>query len=140
MASAADKIWPAAKFVELAGRLKANLSLDPVFIAGPDEDLSAFQAYRSLAGSSVEDVKRLLAGAALFIGNDSGPAHMAAAFGIPSVVLFGSSDPDIWRPWKTESIVLTDTAGIQGIRVSAVLEAIDQVLSTQHASLKSPRQ
>ncbi len=42
------------------------------------------------------DVKSLMAGASLFIGNDSGPAHIAAAFGVPVVVIFGSSDPVTW--------------------------------------------
>ena len=36
------------------------------------------------------DVKSLMAGAQLFIGNDSGPAHIAAAFGVPVVVIFGA--------------------------------------------------
>ena len=34
-----------------------------------------------------------------FVGNDSGPAHMAAALRRPSVVIFGSMSPKIWGPW-----------------------------------------
>jgi ADP-heptose:LPS heptosyltransferase len=56
---------------------------------------------------------------------------MAAAFGLPVVVLFGSSDPDIWRPWQTESVVLTAPAGINSIGVSQVVQAIDKVLVAQ---------
>ena len=52
-------------------------------------------------------VKSLIAGAQLFVGNDSGPAHIAAAFGVPVVVLFGPSDPVTWAPWRTEAQVLT---------------------------------
>ncbi len=66
----------------------------------------AFAEYPCLQGAPLEEVKSLLAGAALFIGNDSGPAHIAAAFGRPVVVLFGSSDLDNWRPWRTENVVL----------------------------------
>ena len=72
-----------------------------MFIAGPGEDLSAFRAYKTVAGAPLAEIKDLLANAALFLGNDSGPAHMAAAFGLPVVVLFGPSNVDIWRPWKT---------------------------------------
>jgi predicted lipopolysaccharide heptosyltransferase III len=50
---------------------------------------------------SVCELKAVLAGARLFIGNDSGPTHMAAALSIPVVVLFGSSDSRVWYPWKT---------------------------------------
>ena len=58
--------------------------------------MQAFRKYRTVAGAPLETVKELLAGAALFVGNDSGPAHMAAAFGLPVVVVFGASDPLIW--------------------------------------------
>ena len=43
---------------------------------------------------------------ALFVGNDSGPAHIAAAFGVPTVVIFGSSNSAAWRPWKTPHAVV----------------------------------
>ena len=56
-----------------------------------------------------------MAGAQLFIGNDSGPAHIAAAFGVPVVVLFGPSDPVNWAPWRTEAQVLTNPGAIGGI-------------------------
>ena len=47
---------------------------------------------------------------------------MAAAFGRPVVVLFGSSDVDNWRPWRTENVVLTSADGIHSIEVSEVVE------------------
>ena len=52
-----------------------------------------FAAFRTLQGAPLGEIKTLLAGASLFVGNDSGPAHMAAAFGLPVVVIFGASDP-----------------------------------------------
>jgi ADP-heptose:LPS heptosyltransferase len=45
-----------------------------------------------------------LGGARLFVGNDSGPAHMAAALSRPVVVIFGSSSSPIWGPWPRESL------------------------------------
>ena len=70
-------------------------------------------------------VCRFVAGAALFVGNDSGPAHIAAAFGRPVVVLFGSSDVDNWRPWRTEHAVLSNADGIRAVRVCEALDAIE---------------
>ena len=61
---------------------------------------------------------------ALFVGNDSGPAHMAAAFGLPMVVIFGSSDVDVWRPWKTASEALQDPGGISSISTEQVISAL----------------
>jgi len=133
MASAPDKTWAASNFLAVAEYLDKRQGLDPIFIAGPGESLDAFARYRCLAGSSLEEIKSLLAGASLFVGNDSGPAHMAAAFGLPVVVLFGSSDPDIWRPWRTESSVLTNVAGIHSIGAAEVVQAIEIVLVPQPA-------
>lgn len=134
MASAPDKIWPHSNFLDIADRIQRQLGLDPIFISGPGESLDAFHRYTSVEGASLEEIKSLLAGAALFLGNDSGPAHMAAAFGLPVVVLFGSSDPDIWRPWQTESVVLTAPAGIQSIGVTEAVQAIETVLVPQPTS------
>ncbi|MDQ2948529.1 MAG: glycosyltransferase family 9 protein [Acidobacteriota bacterium] len=127
-ASALDKTWPAEKFLDLARHIQTRLDLSPVFIAGSGESLAAFSGYRTIAGAPLEEVKSLLAGAALFVGNDSGPAHMAAAFGVPVVVLFGSSDPGIWSPWKTESVVLACPHGIAGIDTSQAIAAVSALL------------
>jgi ADP-heptose:LPS heptosyltransferase len=122
-ASAADKTWPAENFLAAAAHLE-DLGLEPVFISGPNEQLAAFSRYQCLQGAALEEVKSLLACASVFIGNDSGPAHIAAAFGRPVVVLFGASNIDNWRPWRTENAVLTNPAGIQAIEVSEVISAI----------------
>jgi heptosyltransferase III len=106
VAATPAKTWAAANFLELAAHLKSS-GLDPVFIGAPSDDLTQFHPTLQ---SSLDGVKALLAGAALFVGNDSGPAHMAAAFGVPVIVLFGDSDPEIWGPWRTASQVLPLTA------------------------------
>lgn len=127
MASAADKTWPAANFLKAAEHLEKHLGLAPVFIGGPGENLDEFRKYPVLAAASLEQIKSLMAGASLFVGNDSGPAHMAAAFGVPLVVLFGSSDADIWYPWRTESVVLRAAQGIGSIPVSDVFGAVEKL-------------
>ncbi len=130
-ASAPDKTWPAANFLQLAEHLEKHLGIEPVFIAGPRESLAAFAQYQTLTGASLEQIKSLLSGAALFIGNDSGPAHMAAAFGLPVVVLFGNSDSGIWRPWRTESVVLSSPRGIHSIVPSEAIQAVERLALPQ---------
>jgi len=120
IASHSDKTWPAERFLKVA----AQLGMESVFIAGPGEDLSAFQAHRTLSGAPLSEVKNLIANAALFIGNDSGPAHMAAAFGIPVVVLFGPSDVDVWRPWRTPAETLVAGGDISSISTEQVISAL----------------
>lgn len=110
VASQPDKTWPAANFLAVARRLAQDAGLEPVFIGGPGDDLSPFAAFRSVAGAPLDQIKELLAEASLFLGNDSGPAHMAAAFGLPVVVIFSSSDASVWYPWRTASEVLHSPA------------------------------
>jgi lipopolysaccharide heptosyltransferase III len=125
VASAADKTWPAENFRAVAGRLKHELQ--PVFISGPGESLAGFSDYRCISGAPLNEIKSLLAGAAMFIGNDSGPAHMAAAFGVPSVVLFGPSDHQIWGPWKADAVALK-APDIRDIQVEQVAQAFAGLL------------
>lgn len=127
-ASAPDKTWPRENFLAIAKHLDRDLGLEPLFIAGPGEDLSPFGDYPCFQGAPLEEVKSVLAGAALFIGNDSGPAHIAAAFARPVLVLWGNSDLDNWRPWRTENMVLSNASGIDAIAVSDVLDAMETAI------------
>ena len=122
-ASSPDKTWPAERFLEIAARL----ATDVVFILGPGEDSAPFHEYECLSGAPLEETKSLLKGASLFIGNDSGPAHMAAAFGVPVVVLFGPADPVIWAPWKVQAESITADGPIESITVEQVTAALDRL-------------
>lgn len=124
LASGPSKTWPADRFLGLAQRIRQEWDLEPVFIAGPGEDLSAFAPYRCLIGAPLSEVKSLLAGATFFVGNDSGPAHMAAALGRPVLVIFGDSDVQVWRPWKTVSEVVVARGGIEKVSEAEVFGAL----------------
>jgi ADP-heptose:LPS heptosyltransferase len=123
LAATPEKTWPAASFTELA----RTLDLEPVFVGGPGEDLSAFQSWRTVSGAPLLELARLVRDASLFIGNDSGPAHLAAAFGVPEVVLFGPSDAEIWSPWQTTAAVLKADGPIASISVEAAVQAVERV-------------
>ncbi|HKA00898.1 MAG TPA: glycosyltransferase family 9 protein [Candidatus Solibacter sp.] len=129
MATAKDKTWPAANFVAVAEHLK-NAGITPVFIGSAEDDLSRFSSYRVEKGKPLKDVLKLIASAAIFVGNDSGPAHIAAAFGVPCVVIFGSSDPAIWGPWRTTGEALHSPKGINSIGVDQVIEAVQRLRVT----------
>jgi ADP-heptose:LPS heptosyltransferase len=126
LASSPEKTWPALHFVEMGCQLMQS-GLEPVFIGAAGDDLTAFSSFRCLQGASLREVKNLLAGAALFVGNDSGPAHMAAALGIPLVVLFGNSDPVVWAPWRARAEVIAAGEGLSKVPLAAVLEAVQKL-------------
>jgi len=123
VAATPQKTWHAGGFLEVAGHVGTRV----VFIGGPGDDLAPFQAFPVMCGAPLAQVKSLLAGASVFVGNDSGPAHMAAAFGVPSVVIFGESDPAIWGPWRTPSEVVRDPGGISNVRPAQVLAALSRL-------------
>ena len=123
VAATPEKTWRAEGFLAIAEHLRQT-GMEPVFIGGAADDLSAFANYRVLRGVPLAEVKSLTASSALFVGNDSGPAHIAAAFGVPLVVIFGNSNPAIWGPWRTPSEVVTAPGGIAAVSVDQVLEAL----------------
>jgi ADP-heptose:LPS heptosyltransferase len=125
LATAKDKTWPAANFVSVAEHLK-TAGLEPVFIGAPEDDLSRFSNYR-IDRLPLKEALKLIAGAAIFVGNDSGPAHVAAAFAVPSIVIFGSSDPTIWGPWRTSGEAVSSPDGIADIDVEQVIQAIQRL-------------
>jgi ADP-heptose:LPS heptosyltransferase len=130
-AASPDKQWRAERFCEVARYL--NLwNIKPVFLAGPHDSGEPFAPHQVVKGS-LEDTKALLSKASVFIGNDSGPAHMAAAFGVPSVVLFGASNPAIWGPWQTESQIIAVPEGLKDVSVSRVIAALERLRIVEEA-------
>ena len=117
-----EKTWRADGFLAVANHLRQS-GLDVVFIGAESDDLSPFAEFGVLRGRPLSEIKDLLARASLFVGNDSGPAHMAAAFGLPVVVIFGESDPAIWGPWQTASEVIRAHGGIRNVVASQVIAA-----------------
>jgi len=112
-ASAPQKRWPLEKFREVARLLKIPVR----WCAGPQEDLP--DAVRI---DDLYDLACWLARARLYIGNDSGITHLAAAVGTPTIVLFGPTDPAIWAP--RGSRVLQPMNEIEPAEVIAAVERI----------------
>ncbi len=122
-ASAPEKTWPAANFRELAHALRQSFDLEPVFIGSEVDDLAAFSEFLTVRGAALGELAPLMRDASLFIGNDSGPAHVAAAFGVPEVVLFGPSSLDAWAPWRTAAEAIKAEGPIGGITPGRVIDA-----------------
>ena len=123
-ASLPEKTWPAEHFLVVAKRV-AESGLKPVFLCGPGEDASPFKAFETVHGLPLEQVMGLVGGASLFVGNDSGPAHIAAACGVPGAVLFAGSDPVIWSPWKAPEMAQIVRHRMSDIAVDDVLGALE---------------
>jgi heptosyltransferase-3 len=128
-AANSTKQWPVASFRRLADYLSHTLRLEPVIIGGPADDVTPFAPYRTFANAPLGQIAQLMRDATIFLGNDSGPAHIAAAFGRPQVVIFGPSDSEIWAPWKTRAEVLKAEGPIETITVDQAIQAVERVLT-----------
>jgi heptosyltransferase-2 len=104
----AAKRWELARFAAVFDELAARRSLQVVLLGSAGEKSVNAEAATlakkarvfDLSGAtSLPEALGVLAEAALFLGNDSGLAHLAGAAGTPSVVVFGPTDPEATRPW-----------------------------------------
>lgn len=103
------KQWATENFARVTEELVVR-GLTPVAIVSPKEkqlaeSLISQSSARVIAlpDLSLPEVTALASRARLFVGNDSGIAHIAAAAGAPCVVVFGSSNVAHWRPWTTQA-------------------------------------
>jgi len=102
------KQWAVEKFARVSEELRGR-GLAPVVVVAPTEKETAQALITKSSASpvvftdlSLPEVTALASRARLFVGNDSGIAHIAAATGTPCVVVFGSSNRNHWRPWTTQ--------------------------------------
>jgi ADP-heptose:LPS heptosyltransferase len=105
-AKAPERRWPAERFAAVARRLSATghrvaITGSPAErdLADTVADLAGLPPTAVLAGrTGIGGLAGLVSGARLLVSGDTGIAHLATAYGIPSVVLFGPMDPAIWGP------------------------------------------
>lgn len=111
-AGAAAKRWPERHWRDLIGRFLGD-GWRVVAVGGAEDAavaarLDAHANLRDWTGRlALPETAALLERADLFIGSDSGPAHLAASAGTPAVILFsGTNRPGQWRPWSRRALVL----------------------------------
>lgn len=119
----AAKCWPAERFAALATRLIAERNADVVVTCGPGEEAIARKIGEHISDPVVRrrcyvldaplltlgELKSLIRRADLLVCNDAGPRHIAKAFGVPVVTVFGPTHPDwTWTDYAAERIVRID--------------------------------
>ena len=121
-------------------------------IIGGEADAAAVGALRGLDRSRVTfwenlplpELANRLAGTQLYLGHDTGVSHLAAASGVPSLLLFGPTDPGVWAPPHEQVRVLRAPDGnLPGLPVSTVFAALSRFragprLATGHEAPENP--
>ncbi|MDR7119066.1 glycosyltransferase family 9 protein [Caulobacter sp. BE254] len=123
-----EKRWPTESYAQLAALLKAR-GLDIVIIGGPQESAMARQIQktvgqaRDLTGrTDFAQLAVLGAKAVLAVGNDTGPTHLLAAAGAPTIALFSdASDPELCGPRGHVTVIRSPD--LQALPVSTVASA-----------------
>lgn len=124
------KCWPADRFAEVCRRLGPDCQ---IILVGTRKERALAESVITLSGrparnaageTTVRGLAALITAADVFLGNDSGPAHLALTQGIPTVMLWSETNAaDEWGPWgDTRSAVIRHP-----LRPEAVDEAVDAV-------------
>jgi ADP-heptose:LPS heptosyltransferase len=120
------KRWPAERFAEVAAELldrRGPLRGGRVMLIGAAGEAPISAAIRAaftpdrvieVFGLDLLLVYACLKRASLFIGNDSGPMHLAAAAGAPTLGLFGPTDDRVYGPWGENAVAVTEAGGPDG--------------------------
>jgi ADP-heptose:LPS heptosyltransferase len=130
---AARKRWPAGDFASLIRDLAHDFA--PVLIAGPqDEEIVAQVIAEVRATSVVRDLSvaglaAFFSACVLYVGNDSGVTHLAGMLGIPTIALFGPTDPTLWAPLGPRVLALrSSTERMEDLSPEAVIEPIQHMM------------
>lgn len=114
-----SKNWPPGHWVALAEHLLAEPTLHLAIIGG-EADATALELLRPLAGHPrvrfrenlpLTALAAELAGGEFYLGHDTGISHLAAAVGVPCLLLFGPTDPGLWAPPHPQVRVLRAPGG-----------------------------
>jgi heptosyltransferase-3 len=137
----APKVWPAERFVSLFQRLAAGPvpGAVAVVVAGPGQAEAAMAepVLRALPGAidaidrlSLPEIAALLSRSGLFVGNDSGLMHLAAASGVPTLGLFGPTDAAEYGPaGRCATALAGRDATMASISVDAAMQAAVRLLT-----------
>ena len=134
-AGSGKKCWPPELFLQLAERVRESGRSVEVILGEverekwPADQLKRFGDVASVSQpvTLVDLMDRLSKGSA-FVGNDSGPGHLAAILGVPTVSIFGPKDPANWRPLGP--VVHTLSGDWDAIDVGRALSAVYEVAAS----------
>ncbi|MHB8636432.1 MAG: glycosyltransferase family 9 protein [Fimbriimonadaceae bacterium] len=130
------KMWQPDRWSEVASEMVAR-GYDVALLGGPDDPRVVVPGARDcIATIPLRETMRWVARSALHLAADTGTGHMAAAYGVPVVSVFGPTDPRICRPYADDARVLRNGAETASVTVADVLTAIDGVLA---ATLKGAK-
>ncbi|EEF60448.1 glycosyltransferase family 9 protein [Pedosphaera parvula] len=130
------KNWPEWKWVELIHHLVKSTHLNLMIVGGEAErerlprlaQPVPATRLKLLQSVALPELAQWLASASGFVGHDSGISHLAAAVGVPSVILWGDTAEAVWSPRSKQITILRDQHGLKGLSLEVVINQVEQLL------------
>lgn len=130
------KNWPQTKWSALIGRLLATTELQLLLVGGEAEGVRLEQLATGRPADRLRVARNLplvelaqqLKSCVAFVGHDSGITHLAAALGLPCLVLWAESVEEIWRPQGQGITIVRDLLGINSLSVDRVMQELKPLL------------
>jgi heptosyltransferase-1 len=133
-----SKLWPAERYAEVCDAVAKRYSLRVVLNCGPGEEELARQVAKGcgharpcIYSGEIPGLIALLRRSRLMVGPDTGPVHLAAALGVPTVGLFGPTDPRRNGPYGARQKSLRPEGAATSHSRSAASAAIMEQISTE---------
>lgn len=127
-AGAVVKQYPAAKWAEIGARL-AGQGHQVVFLgAASDPQVNAPGTISRVGQWNLSQTMSAVAHSTIHLAADTGTGHMAAAFGVPFVSVFGPTDPVLYRPYSQNGVVLHASGNPADTTVEQILGAVQKLL------------
>ncbi|MCS1410088.1 MAG: hypothetical protein M2R45_03276 [Verrucomicrobia subdivision 3 bacterium] len=132
------KNWPIENWLELIQQLQTQTTWNLLIVGGEAErmEIERFKPhldpsrFRSEICMPLTDLAILLAGCDGFVGHDSGISHLAAAVGLPGLVLWGQTKEAIWRPNSDQVVLINHKNGLHALPVDQIFARIPSPPST----------
>lgn len=132
------KNWPEIRWSELLTTLAGKTRYDFLLVGGEVEGQRLQRLASGLLPQRVQiaqslplsELARRLQACAAFMGHDSGISHLAAALGLPCLVLWADTIEQIWRPLGERLIIVRETGGVRAIRVQRVVAELAALLQS----------
>lgn len=129
--------WPAERFTAVARWLREARGIASVVNLGRRDEEVAAEVRGAMGDGAVildsldaRQLIALIAGARIFVGNDSGPAHVAAAADCPCVVIFSETRAVEWGPWQAPKSRVVQRDSMVAVSVEEVQRACEELLAT----------
>lgn len=114
-AGSPEKRWPLDGFLALAARMSEKTGSEIRFVSGEaeeaDADKMAGVGYPIHCPADLMELADMLRKGDLYIGNDTGPTHLAALMGVSTIAIFQTTSPETWEPWGVDVTVISGNEG-----------------------------